>query len=41
MDRGAWWAPVHGVAKSCTQLRIHADKKLLIYLPAIGRVTEF
>ena len=20
MDRGAWWAPVHGVAKSCTRL---------------------
>ena len=20
MDRGAWWAPVHGVAKSWTQL---------------------
>ena len=21
MDRGAWWATVHGVAKSCTQLK--------------------
>ena len=21
MDRGAWWAPVHGVAKSQTRLR--------------------
>ena len=20
MDRGSWWATVHGVAKSCTQL---------------------
>ena len=20
MDRGAWWATVHGVTKSCTQL---------------------
>ena len=20
MDRGAWWATVHGVAKSCTRL---------------------
>ena len=20
MDRGAWWATVHGVAKSCTKL---------------------
>ena len=24
MDRGAWWAIVQGVAKSWTQLRIHA-----------------
>ena len=23
MDRGAWWATVHGVAKSWTQLRAH------------------
>ena len=23
MNRGAWWAPVHGVAKSQTQLSIH------------------
>ena len=23
MDRGAWWATVHGVAKSQTQLRAH------------------
>ena len=22
MDRGAWWATVHGVAKSWTQLRV-------------------
>ena len=22
MDRGAWWATVHGVAKSCTRLSI-------------------
>ena len=21
LDRGAWWATVHGVAKSCTQLK--------------------
>ena len=21
MDRGSWWATVHGVAKSCTQLK--------------------
>ena len=24
MDRGAWWAIVQGVAKSWTQLRMHA-----------------
>ena len=24
MDRGAWWATVHGVAKSQTRLSIHA-----------------
>ena len=24
MDRGAWWAIVHGVAKSWTQLSTHA-----------------
>ena len=24
MDRGAWWATVHGVTKSQTQLRAHA-----------------
>ena len=23
MDRGVWWAPVHGVAKSQTQLSTH------------------
>ena len=21
MDRGAWWATVHGIAKSCTRLK--------------------
>ena len=25
MDRGAWWATVHGVAKSQTRLSRHAD----------------
>ena len=31
MDRGAWWAAVHGVAKSRTQLKwlsTHSDKKI-------------
>ena len=26
MDRGVWWATVHGVAKSQTQLSTHAHK---------------
>ena len=25
MDRGAWWATVHGVTESQTQLSMHAD----------------
>ena len=25
MDRGAWWATVHGVPKSCTRLNMHAQ----------------
>ena len=24
MDRGAWWAIVHGAAKNCTHLSTHA-----------------
>ena len=27
MDRGAWWASVHGVAKSWTGLRPHTQGK--------------
>jgi len=30
MDRGAWWATVHGVAKSWTQLTMH----ILMHIPA-------
>ena len=26
-DRGAWWATVHGVSQSWTQLSMHASKK--------------
>ena len=26
MDRGAWWATVHGVTKGWTQLGIHATQ---------------
>ena len=30
MDRGTWWATVHGVAKSWTKLTIH----ILMHIPA-------
>ena len=37
MDRGAWWATVHGVTKSQTQLSAHTcigtDPVLYIYYP--------
>ena len=26
MDRGAWWATVHGVSKSQTQLSMHSEE---------------
>ena len=26
MDKGAWWATVHGVSKSCTPLSINTHK---------------
>ena len=29
MDRGAWWATVHGVAKSQTRLSTHRGSKSL------------
>ena len=29
MDRGAWWAIVHGVAPSQTQLSMHAHTNVL------------
>ena len=28
IDRGAWWATVHGVIKSQTQLSMHASKQI-------------
>ena len=38
MDRGAWWAIVHGVAKSQTQLSIHTHTHIcvcvfLVFIP--------
>ena len=32
MDRGAWWAVVHGIAKTQTRLRMHTQT----YMLAIG-----
>ena len=32
MDRGAWWATVHGVAKSQTRLKQHSTEYILIPL---------
>ena len=32
MDRGAWWATVHGVAKSWTQLSTHAHTYICVQL---------
>ena len=31
MDRGVWWATVHGVAKSWTQLSVQACKYYYYY----------
>ena len=31
MDRGAWWATVHGVAQSCTRLSMHGTSISLIH----------
>ena len=37
MDRGAWWATVHGVTKSQTRLSTHARKDYVF----LGRKIEF
>ena len=34
MDEGAWWAAVHGVAKSQTRL---SDFTLTFHFPALGK----
>ena len=31
-DRGAWWATVHGVAKSWTRLSMHSMREQLVKL---------
>ena len=44
MDRGAWWATVHGVTKSWTQLSMHARTHthicLIIYWISIAYFTQ-
>ena len=35
MDRGAWWAMVHRVAKSCIKLSLHAQ--LCVYVCVCAR----
>ena len=39
MDRGAWWATVHGVAKSWTRLSIHVcmycDRFIMLFTQII------
>ena len=36
MDREAWWATVHGVTKSQTQLSIQQQKVVFCFLHHIG-----
>ena len=40
MDRGAWWAPVHGVAKSRTQLSMHAVISKRLHYAELLKCTE-
>ena len=39
IDRGAWWATVHGVTKSWTQLRTHIHIYYVLRLASL-RITE-
>ena len=44
MDRGAWWATVHGVAKSQTRLKIlssYERTKCIAHARWMGRGIEF
>ena len=40
MDRGAWWAPVHGVAKSRTQMSMHAVISKRLHYAELLKCTE-
>ena len=43
MDRGAWWATVHGAAKSCTQLSdwAYTQRKPLRYMDKVRDTKKF
>ena len=36
MDRGAWWATVHGVTKSQTRLSIHIPRYSVVHPHCVG-----
>ena len=37
MDRGAWWATVHGVTKSQTWLNMHTQQQFSTYFKILGK----
>ena len=41
MDRGAWWAIVHGVGKIQTWLSMHTLRRMALWLPCSSRFTGF
>ena len=41
MDRGAWWATVHGVAKSRTRLSDFTHSLSLLYGPALTSIHDY
>ena len=41
MDRGAWWATVHGVAKGQTRLRISSTKLTVDLVVSFRQATKF
>ena len=41
MDRRAWWATVHGIAKSQTQLSMHTHTSLLVLLSTKENDTQW
>ena len=41
MDRGAWWATVHGVAKSQTRLKRLSTAHLTLFIGAAGAAESY